>query len=77
MNILKGDCVRVNLAPFIGSITRSEETIACEVLAADGVQVHVRALPPCRPVALWVLSDWIEGPIAGKEELVSAHQTSA
>ena len=43
MEIQKGDRVLVNVAPFIGSIMRSNESIPCEVLDVDGIQVHVRA----------------------------------
>ncbi len=61
MNIQEGDRVLVNTAPFIGSTVRASQSIACEVLAISGLQVHVRAEPPCRCVSLWVLSDWVEG----------------
>jgi hypothetical protein len=61
MEIQEGDRVRVNLAPFIGSMIRANQSIPCEVLAVSGLQVHVRTEPPCRCVSLWVLSNWIEG----------------
>ena len=61
MEIQKGDHVLVNVAPFIGSVMRGSESIPCEVLDVDGIQVHVRAEPPYRGVSLWVLSSWVDG----------------
>jgi hypothetical protein len=72
MDIEKGDHVLVNVAPFIGSIMRGNESIPCEVLEVDGLQVHVRAEPPYRSVSLWILSSWIDGRHQGQRELVSA-----
>ncbi len=72
MDIEKGDHVLVNVAPFIGSIMRSSESIPCEVLDVDGIQVHVRAEPPYRGVSLWILSSWIDGRCQSERELVSA-----
>lgn len=72
MNLRKGDRVRVNLAPFIGLSTRCGESVACEVLGVDGLQVHVCTLPPCRFVSLWVTGDWIEERIGeDRRELVA------
>jgi hypothetical protein len=61
MKFNKGDRVLVNVAPFIGSAMRCEESVACEVLEVNGPQVFVRAEPPCREVSLWIPSRWIEG----------------
>jgi hypothetical protein len=61
MELQEGDRVWVNIAPFIGSIMRANQSISCEVLAVSGLQVRVRTMPPCRCVSLWVLSSWIEG----------------
>jgi hypothetical protein len=61
MDIEKGDQLLVNVAPFIGSIMRCNESITCEVLEVDGLQLHVRALPPYRSVSLWILSSWVDG----------------
>jgi hypothetical protein len=72
MQIQKGDRVLVNVAPFIGSIMRSDESILCEVLDVDGIQVHVRAEPPYRPVSLWILSSWVDGRPQQKRELLSS-----
>jgi hypothetical protein len=72
MDIQKGDRVLVNVAPFIGSIMRSVESIPCEVLDVDGIQVHVRAEPPYRAVSLWVLSSWVDGHLQQKRELLAA-----
>ena len=66
-----GDHVLVNVAPFIGSVMRSEESIPCEVLEVDGIHVHVRAEPPYRGVSLWVLSSWVDGRLQQKRELLS------
>jgi hypothetical protein len=72
MEIQKGDRVLVNVAPFIGSIMRSNESIPCEVIDVDGIQVHVRAEPPYREVSLWVLSSWIDGRQQQKRELLAS-----
>ncbi len=70
MEIQKGDRVLVNVAPFIGSIMRSNESIPCKVVDVDGIQVHVRAEPPYRDVSLWILSSWIDGRLQQKQELL-------
>ena len=72
MEIQKGDRVLVNLAPFIGSIMRSNESIPCEILDVDGIQVHIRAEPPYREASLWILSSWIDGRLQQKQELLSS-----
>ena len=72
MQLQQGDRVLVNVAPFIGSILRSDESIPCEVLDVDGIQVQVRAEPPYRPVSLWVLSSWVDGRSRQKQELLSS-----
>jgi hypothetical protein len=72
MEIQKGDRVLVNVAPFIGSIMRSNESIPCRVIDVDGIQVHVRAEPPYREVSLWVLSSWIDGRQQQKRELLAS-----
>ena len=72
MEIQKGDHVLVNVAPFIGSVMRGSESIPCEVLDVDGIQVHVRAEPPYRGVSLWVLSSWVDGWQRQQRELLSS-----
>jgi hypothetical protein len=72
MEIQKGDRVLVNVAPFIGSVMRGNESIPCEVLDVDGIQVHVRAEPPYRGFSLWVLSSWVDSRMQQKRELLSA-----
>ena len=72
MEIQKGDRVLVNVAPFIGSVMRGSESIPCEVLEVDGLQVHVRAEPPYRGVSLWILSSWIDGRVNQERESLSA-----
>ena len=72
MDVQKGDRVLVNVAPFIGSVMRSSESIPCEVLDVEGLQVHVRAEPPYRGVSLWVLSSWIDGHRDQKHELLAS-----
>jgi hypothetical protein len=71
MDIKQGDHVFVNVAPFIGSVMRSKESIPCEVLAVEGIHAEVRVLPPYREVSLWVLSSWIEG--SAKIEGLASH----
>jgi hypothetical protein len=72
MDARKGDRVLVNVAPFIGSALRCDDSIPCEVLAVDGSMVQVRVEPPYRSVSLWVLSSWIEEPLQEKQELISS-----
>jgi hypothetical protein len=71
MDVQKGDHVLVNVAPFIGSVMRCEESIPCEVLDIDGLQVHIRTEPPYRRVTLWILSSWIEGRQRQQKELLA------
>jgi hypothetical protein len=62
MDIQRGERVLVNLAPFIGSSQRSNESIACNVRAIDGTSVEVETEePPYRRFSLWVASGWIDG----------------
>ena len=70
MDVRKGDRVLVNVAPFIGSALRCDDSIPCEVLAVDGMRTHVRVEPPYRDVSLWVSSSWIEEPLAERRELL-------
>ena len=72
MGIQKGDHVLVNVAPFIGSVMHGSESIPCEVLDVDGIQVYVRAEPPYRGVSLWVLSSWVDSQQRQKRELLSS-----
>jgi hypothetical protein len=72
MDIQQGDRVLVNVAPFIGSTLRGRESIRCEVLEVDGLQVHVRAEPPYRDVSLWILSSWIDGRPGQRQELLAS-----
>jgi hypothetical protein len=64
MEIREGDHVRVNLAPFIGSVMSSKQSVPCRVLAIDGIHVEVCTEYPCREVSLWVLASWIEEVVA-------------
>ena len=61
LQVKKGDRVLVNVAPFIGSMRRSDDSIPCEVLDVDGPEVQVRTEEPYRTVSLWVLASWIDG----------------
>ncbi|MBN1394190.1 MAG: hypothetical protein JW959_04135 [Pirellulales bacterium] len=72
MEVQKGDRVLVNLAPFIGSVMRSDDSISCEVLDVDGLQVLVRAEPPYRDVSLWVMIDWIDSQPQQKQNLLAS-----
>lgn len=63
MDIQQGEHVLVNLAPFIGSLRHSNESIPCDVLAIDGTLVEVETKEPCRRFSLWVASTWIDGRI--------------
>jgi hypothetical protein len=72
MEIRKGDCVLVNLAPFIGSARRNEEAVPCRVLAIDGPHVEVRPEPPYREFSLRVERTWIDGEAAKETALAAA-----
>jgi hypothetical protein len=61
MAIQAGDQVLVNVAPFVGSVRRSKDSIPCRVVAVDESHVQVETDYPYRTVSLWILSDWIEG----------------
>ena len=63
MDIQQGEHVLVNLAPFIGSLQHSNESIPCDVLAIDGTSVEVTTLEPFRRFSLWVSSRWIDSRI--------------
>jgi hypothetical protein len=72
MEIQKGDRVLVNVAPFIGSVMRCDESIPCKVLEVEGIRVHVRAEPPYREASLWILSSWIDSYRQQKDEILEA-----
>ena len=74
MDIREGNCVMVNLAPFIGSKVRSRQSVACKVTAVEGNQVQVTTEFPYRNVTLWVLPRWIEAGhrAEAEEELVAS-----
>ena len=54
MSVRQGDRVLVNIAPFIGSTIRSEQSVPCRVLGVRVDEVQVCPEPPCREVTLWV-----------------------
>jgi len=58
--IRKGSRVAVNLAPFIGSLSRSKHRVPCCALEVRENSVLVRTEEPYRSVSLWVQADWIE-----------------
>ncbi len=60
MDVHKGDQVLVNVAPFIGSLRRNEQSVACEVLAVHGNEIEVRTLAPCREFTLLIERFWID-----------------
>jgi hypothetical protein len=60
MDIHTGDQVLVNVAPFIGSLRRNKQSVACEVLAIHGDEVEIRTLAPYREVNLRVERFWID-----------------
>jgi hypothetical protein len=75
VNTEKRDRVLVNVAPFIGSMSRCRGSVPCEILERRGNRVYVRTEPPYRELTLWILSDWIQGEPAGEEQsLVSLGQ---
>ena len=60
MNVCKGDHVLVNVAPFIGSLRRTRQSVTCEVLGVYGDEVEIRTLPPYRELTLRVESYWLD-----------------
>jgi hypothetical protein len=60
LDIRKGDHALVNVAPFIGSLRRNRQSVACEILAVRGDDIEVRTLPPCRECCLQVKRLWID-----------------
>ena len=70
MTIRKGDQIRVNLAPFIGSVQRCGEVIPCRVVAVDGPYVEISTAYPYRELSLRVESTWIEADV--EKEALSA-----
>jgi hypothetical protein len=73
LKLNKGDRVLVNVAPFIGSMRHSDDSIPCEVLDVDGPEVHVRTEEPYRIVSLWVLASWIDGAAQRGTPVVAGH----
>lgn len=67
MDIGKGDRVLVNLAPFIGSVRRCNESVPCRVLAVDADHVEVRTAHPFREFSLRVRNTWIEEKLDSEE----------
>ena len=65
MRVQEGDQVRINVAPFIGSLRRNTESIPCRVLAIDGPHIEVRTAHPFREFSLWVETAWVD---SGEEE---------
>ena len=60
MQVQQGNRVAVNLAPFIGSMARSRQSVVCRVLEIQPDHVKVCTEEPCRYVALWIQPHWIE-----------------
>jgi hypothetical protein len=68
MDLKKGDRVLVNLAPFVGLVWRSKESIPCRVVGATNTHVEVMTEYPYREFSLWVQSTWIDGCLEGDAE---------
>jgi len=60
MDIQAGDCVLVNVAPFIGSARRSKDSVPCRVIEVDGTRIRVCTDLPYRTVDLWVQAAWVD-----------------
>ena len=60
MELQKGDHVRINVAPFIGSLRRNKQSVMCEVLDVEGDEVEVRTLPPYREIILRTARFWVD-----------------
>ena len=65
MDLKKGDRVLVNLAPFVGLVWRSKESIPCRVMDATPTHVEVVTEYPYREVSLQVQPKWIDGCLEG------------
>ena len=68
MGIQQGEHVLVNLAPFIGSLRPSNQSIPCSVLAITETQVEVTTLEPFRTLSLWISSRWIDSKLECSEQ---------
>jgi hypothetical protein len=64
MDLRVGDQVLVNVAPFIGSLRRNKQSVACEVLEVRGDEIEIRALAPCREVCLTIERFWVDRMVA-------------
>ena len=60
MDLRVGDQVLVNVAPFIGSLRRNKQSVACEVLEVRGDEIEIRTLAPCREVCLTIERFWVD-----------------
>jgi hypothetical protein len=60
MELRVGDQVLVNVAPFIGSLRRNKQSVACEVLEVREDEIEIRTLAPCREVSMTIERFWID-----------------
>jgi hypothetical protein len=60
MEIQRGDHVHINVAPFIGSLRRSKQSVVCEVLEVGDDEIEVRTLPPCRELTMRIGRFWVD-----------------
>ncbi len=64
MDLRRGDQVLVNVAPFIGSLRRNKQSVACEVVDVRGDEIEIRTLAPCREVCLTIERFWVDRKLA-------------
>ena len=64
MDLRVGDQVLVNVAPFIGSLRRNKQSVACEVLDVRGDEIEIRTLEPCREVSMTIERFWVDRKLA-------------
>jgi hypothetical protein len=64
MDLRVGDTVLVNVAPFIGSLRRNKQSVACEVVEVRGDEIEIRTLAPCREVSITIERYWVDRKVA-------------
>jgi len=69
MEVRVGDRVLVNVAPFIASVRRCQDSVPCKVVEVAGTQVRIVTKCPLREVDLWVSAQWIDGKLRPSKRL--------
>ena len=59
--------ILVNAAAFIGSDRRNRESVPCDVLREEGIQILVRTQFPYRVFETWVNREWVDRDVSTPE----------